>query len=314
VEITVELMNNPGKESVIMAVGGGKGGVGKSFVMASLGMALARQGKVVMIDADLGGANLHNFLGLSRPGASLTAFFERNVPLADLVVDSGIDNLGLLTGMIGTIGGEAIKYAQKLKLFHHIRQLEADYILIDLGAGTHFNTIDTLLLADRMIIVITPEIVSIENMYNFLRNLFFRRLGTALTKQGYRDLIMNTWRERQERGIATFRDLVECLKNTSGEVRQIIERELKEFSVNIVLNQARTNQDIMTGNSVKSICLKFFGINALYSGYVEYDELVSRSVNQRNPYMQAYPSSRCARGIDRLTANLLTGQQVKIIR
>ncbi len=302
------------KESIIMAVGGGKGGVGKSFVMASLGMALARQGKVVMIDADLGGANLHNFLGLRRPGASLSEFFERKVPLADLVVDSGIENLGLLTGMIGTIGGEAIKHVQKLKLFNHIRQLEADYILIDLGAGTHYNTIDTLLLADMMIIVITPEIVSIENMYNFLRNLFFRRLGTALSACGYRDLVVNAWRDRKELGIANFRDLVVYLKSYSSEARQIIERELGDFSVYIVLNQARTNQDIMTGNSVKSVCLKFFGINALYSGYVEYDELVSRSVNQRTPYMQAYPSSRCARGIDRLTANLLSGQQVKIIR
>lgn len=305
---------SPGTESVIMAVGGGKGGVGKSFVMASLGMTLARQGKVVMIDADLGGANLHHFLGLSRPGASLTEFFEQKTPLADLVVDSGIDNLGLLTGMLGTIGGESIKHAQKLKLFSHIRQLEADYILIDLGAGTHFNTIDTLLLADKMIIVITPEIVSIENMYNFLRNLFFRRLGGALAAHGYRDLVLNTWRERKELGISNFRDLVDCLKSISAEARGVIEREMGTFSVHIVLNQARTNQDIITGNSVKSVCVKFFGINALYSGYVEYDELVSRSVNQRNPYLQAYPASRCARGIERLTANLLSGQQVKVIR
>jgi flagellar biosynthesis protein FlhG len=277
-------------------------------------MALARQGKVVMIDADLGGANLHNFLGLRHPGASLTEFFERKVPLAELVVASGIDNLGLLTGMLGTIGGEAIKHAQKQKLFNHIRQLEADYILIDLGAGTHFNTIDTLLLADKMIIVITPEIVSIENMYNFLRNLFFRRLGGALTVHGYRELVMDIWRQRQQLGIVTFRDLVDYLKGISVEARGIIEREMGDFSVHIVLNQARTNQDIVTGNSVKSVCVKFFGVNALYSGYVEYDELVSRSVNQRIPYLQAYPASRCARGIERLTANLLSGQQVKIIR
>ncbi len=308
------MADGQGKESVIMAVGGGKGGVGKSFVMASLGMCLARQGRVVMIDADLGGANLHNFLGLSRPGASLTSFFERKVPLAELVVDSGIENLGLLTGMLGTFGGEAIKHVQKLKLFNHIRQLDADYILIDLGAGTHHHTIDTLLLADRMIIVITPEIVSIENMYNFLRNLFFRHLGTVLAVHGYRDLVVNTWRDRQELEIETFRDLVDCLRSVNGEVCRIIDRELARFSVHIVLNQARTNQDIMTGNAVKSVCLKFFGINALYSGYVEYDELVSRSINQRNPYLQAYPSSRCARGLERLAANILEGGQVKIIR
>jgi len=308
------MSSGPEKKGVIMAVGGGKGGVGKSFVMASLGMSLARQGRVVMIDGDLGGANLHNFLGISRPASSLTDFFERKVPLADLVVSSGIANLGLLTGMVGTIGAEAIKHAQKQKLFNQIRKLDADYILIDLGAGTHFNTIDTLLIADKMIIVITPEIVSIENMYNFLRNLYFRRLGGVLSDHGYRELVVNTWRDRDVLGIANFRELVDCLKALSPEVEMIIEEELRDFAVHLVLNKARTNQDIMTGNSVKSVCVKFFGVNALYSGYVEHDELVSRSVNQRTPYLTAYPASRCSRAIERLTVNLLSGQQVKVTR
>lgn len=306
--------SGPEKKSVIMAVGGGKGGVGKSFVMASLGMSLARQGRVVMIDGDLGGANLHNFLGISRPVSSLTDFFERKVPLAELVVDSGIDNLGLLTGMVGTIGAEAIKHAQKQKLFSQIKRLQADYILIDLGAGTHFNTIDTLLLADKMIIVITPEIVSIENMYNFLRNLYFRRLGSVLSDHGYRELVVNTWRDRDELGVSNFRELVDCLKALSPEVKLIIEEELRDFAVHIVLNKARTNQDIITGSSVKSVCVKFFGVNALYSGYVEYDDLVTRSVNQRTPYLSAYPASRAARAIERLTANILSGHQVKVTR
>jgi len=296
-----------------MAVGGGKGGVGKSFVLSSIGMSLARKGRVIMIDADLGGANLHNFLGISRPKISLTDFFERKVPLAELVVDSGIENLALLSGMLGTIGAESIKYVQKQKLFNHIRQLEADYILIDLGAGTNFNTIDTLLLADTMVIVITPEIVSIENMYNFLRNLFFRRLGSVLSGCGYRELVVTTWKERYELGITSFKQLVDHLKSVSPDLRGVIDEELNNFTINIVLNQARTNHDIMVGNSVKSVCRKFFGINALYSGYVEYDEIVSRSVNQRKPYMTTYPASKCAREIERLTGNLMSGQEVKII-
>jgi len=308
------MASDPERKSVIMAVGGGKGGVGKSFIMASLGMSLARQGRVVMIDGDLGGANLHNFLGISRPASSLTDFFERKVPLVDLVASSGIDNLGLLTGMVGTIGGESIKHAQKMKLFSQIRKLDADYILIDLGAGTHFNTIDTLLLADKMIIVITPEIVSIENMYNFLRNLYFRRLGSVLSGHGYRELVVNTWRDRDTLGIGNFRELVDCLKAISPEVKVIIEAELRDFVVNLVLNKARTNHDIITGNSVKSICIKFFGVNALYSGYVEHDELVSRSANQRTPYLTSYPASRCARAIERLTLNILSGEQVKVTR
>jgi len=297
----------------ILAVGGGKGGVGKSFIISSLGMSLARKGRVVMIDGDLGGANLHNFLCVSRPETSLTDFFERKVPLSDLIVESRIENLGLISGMIGTTGAESIKHVQKRKLFSHIRQLEADYILIDLGAGTHFNTIDTLLLADQMIIVVTPEILSIENMYDFLRNLFFRRLGSALSNHGYRELIISTWKDRRELGIKNFKQLVGFLRGLSPELQEMIDRELAEFRVNIVLNQARNHRDIMVGNSVKSVCRKFFGINALYSGYVEYDGSVSQSINRRLPYMTSFANSRCARGIEKLADNLLSGQQVRII-
>lgn len=297
---------------MIMAVGGGKGGVGKSFIISSLAMSLARKGRVVMIDGDLGGANLHNFLCVSRPKVSLTNFFERKTPLSELIVESGIENLGLIGGMIGTTGAESIKHVQKKKLFTHICNLEADYILIDLGAGTHFNTIDTLLLADPMIIVVTPEILSIENMYDFLRNLFFRRLGGALKKYGYRELVVSVWKERRELGIKNFKQLVDHLREISPELRGIIDRELAGFRVNIVLNQARSHRDIMIGNSVKSVCRKFFGIDALYSGYVEYDESVSQSINRRLPYMNAFAASRCARGIEKLVDNLLTGQQVKV--
>ncbi len=297
----------------ILAVGGGKGGVGKSFILSSLGMSLARKGKVVMIDGDLGGANLHNFLGVSPPRTSLIDFFERKVPLSELIVDSGIENLSLISGMVGTTGGENIKYVQKKKLFSHILSLEADYILIDLGAGAHFNTIDTLLLADRKLIVVTPEILSIENMYNFLRNLFFRRLGSALGQHGYRELVISVWKDRRGLGIKNFQQLVAHLKNISPELRGLVDCELKGFKIHIVLNQAKGHRDIMIGNSVKSVCRKFFGIDAQYSGYVEYDESVSHSVNRRLPYMSAFATSRCARSINKLADNLVSGQQVRIV-
>ena len=73
-------MNNGAqdKRCEIWAIGGGKGGTGKSFVTSSIGTHLASKGsKVVLIDADLGGANLHTLLGVSKPRNSLTDFFEK---------------------------------------------------------------------------------------------------------------------------------------------------------------------------------------------------------------------------------------------
>jgi len=59
----------------VIAVGGGKGGIGKTLLSANLGVHLASRGyRVVMVDADLGGANLHTCLGVKAPRATLSDF------------------------------------------------------------------------------------------------------------------------------------------------------------------------------------------------------------------------------------------------
>ena len=302
------------KKCEIWAIGGGKGGVGKSFILSSVGTSLANSGnRVVLIDADLGGANLHTFLGVHKPRVSLTDFFDNKIPLSELIVDSGIRNMGLLTGAIGSLAPESIKYAQKLKFFSHIKKLEADYVLVDLGAGTTLNTVDTFLLADKMVIVITPEIISIENMYYFLKNVLFRKLILVMAEKGHKDVVSHAWKHRSDYNITTFKQLLDHLRNVSRELRAIIKEELCSFTINIILNQAKDNQDAILGNSVKSICKKHFGISAQYTGYVEHDDFITRSVNQRQPYMISYPNSRCAQEIDRLTQNLLDEKQITII-
>ena len=296
----------------IWTIGGGKGGTGKSFIISSMGNCLALQDKkVVLIDADLGGANLHTFLGIDKPRISLTDFFENKVSLPDLIVDSGIKNMGLLIGAIHSLSPDGIKYTQKLKLFRHIKQLSADYILIDLGAGSHFNTIDTFLLADKMIVVIVPEITAIENLYYFLKNAFFRQLISSLGGHGLKDVIESTWKNRRKYGITNLNQLIDYLRGLSKTMENLINNELSSFRAHIILNRINSNQEIMIGNSVKSICKKYFGLNANYVGYIEYDAIVSRCINKRQPYMRAYPASRCAKEIERLTENLLEGRDIR---
>jgi flagellar biosynthesis protein FlhG len=296
----------------IWTVGGGKGGTGKSFVLSNVGNCLAlKDKKVILIDGDLGGANLHTFLGINKPKTSLTDFFEKKVPLPDLVVDSGIKNMGLLTGAIHSLSPDGIKYTQKLKLFRHIKQLDADYVLIDLGAGAHFNTIDTFLLADKMIVVIIPEVIAIENLYFFLKNAFFRHVLNSLGGHGLKNVVQNTWKNRKDHGILNFNQLIDYLKGLSKTMENIINSKLSNFKAYIVLNRINTSQEIMIGHSVKSICKKYFGLNSSYVGYIEFDAVVSRCINKRQSYMQAYPASRCAREIERLTENLLEGRDMR---
>jgi flagellar biosynthesis protein FlhG len=297
----------------IWAIGGGKGGIGKSFVISSMGNYLARQGRrVILVDADLGAANLHTFLGMGKPEKSLTDFFENRASLASLLVKTGIDNLELLAGAIHSMVPENINYAQKLKFFRHIKKLAADFVLIDLGAGVHFNTIDTFLLADRKIVVIVPEITAIENMYGFIKIVFFRYLMNTLGRNGFKDEFREAWNLGQAKGITTLKQFVEYLKRQSTSMGCIIDEELAGFRVDIVLNQIKLKREKRIGTSVKSICLKHFGLDARYAGYIETDDFVTSSLNNRQPYMQTYPESKCAREVAAIVDNLIGNKQVTI--
>ena len=99
-------------ESKIWAIGGGKGGTGKTFVTSSLGTFLARQGKkVIIIDADLGGANLHSFVKQKRPKYSLTDFFTNKIPLHQVIEKTQISNLELAAGDIHSFDYKSINRA-----------------------------------------------------------------------------------------------------------------------------------------------------------------------------------------------------------
>ncbi len=303
------------RECQVWAIGGGKGGTGKSFVTSSLGISLASRGKrVVLLDADLGGANLHSFLGVKRPKKTLTDFFERHVPLHKLVVESGIPGLGLISGDLHTLDSDNVKYTQKLKLFRHIHALNADYILIDLGAGSHNNTLDTFLLADRKLVVIVPVKTSIENMYHFVKNVFFRKLKMSFGRSGMKDQVMEAWRNRAAHGINNLRELIDYLRSRSPGMGDFFQKELKGFKVNIVLNQVKSHRDVPIGSSVKSIFKKYLGVPALFAGYVEHDESILRCINAGKPFLKTYPMSHCAMEIERLTENVLSGREVKILK
>jgi flagellar biosynthesis protein FlhG len=280
-----------------------------------MGTYLAQKGRrTILLDADLGGANLHSFLGLSRPSRSLTDFFASKVPLPDIVVPGGVPNLGMITGSIGSLDSESINHSQKQKLFRHIRNLEADTIIVDLGAGTHITTLDTFLLADRMIVVTVPEVTALENMYHFIKSAYFRKLKALFKAYDLDASIREIWKERDSYNIATLKDLIHHLKQGSNHVRAIFEREMAGFSVHIVLNQVRSHRDILVGENLKSICMNFLGLPVVYAGFARYDEAVQKNINAREPFMLANRLSPVTTEIRTVTDNLVAGTHLSVQR
>lgn len=307
--------SNKERRGEIWAIGGAKGGTGKTFLTSSMGTYLALQEKrVVLIDVDLGGANLHSFLGIKRPKKSLTNFFEMKIPLNRLLIKTNIGNMSLITGDIHSLSSDNIRFTQKLKLFRHIMTLNTNYALIDLGSGSHKNTIDTFLTADKMIAILEPEITAIENLYHFVKNALFRKVRMVLRAHGFKEMLEHVWERREKYRIKNLKELIDWLKDSFSYIEEILDKELSDFSIYIVLNKIRTTQDIAMGTSLKSVLMKYLGIKTKYVGYIEYDDSIWRSIRNGRPYMVNYASTPCAKEIKTITENLMEGKEIKILK
>ncbi len=300
-------------KSEIWVIGGGKGGTGKSFLTSSMGMKLAQMGKrVTLIDADLGGANLHTFLKIKKPEYSLTDFFERKIPLSDIIKDTDIPNLRFITGDIRSLDSTGIKYTQKLRLYRHIKSISADYVLIDLGAGSGPNTIDTFLIADKMIAVTMPEITAIENLYLLIKKVLFRRLNRVLSEHGLRDAAKKAWNHKTSKNIKSIRDLILYLKSLSPDIDIVVNKALSEFKLHLILNQVKNDRHIETGFDTKSVLCKYFGIDARLMGYISFTEFFWKFVKESGAFRPVTLTASTSQEISSVVQNILENKQVKI--
>ncbi len=291
----------------IWAVGGGKGGVGKSLVSANVSICLALMGhKVITIDLDLGGANLHTCLGLPIPKTTLSDYISGKVTnFEDLLVATPITNLKIISGAQDELGMANLKNLHKHQLIQKLHELEADYILFDLGAGTAFNTIDFFITADKGILVVLPEPTSIENTYRFIKTVFYRRLKMIEGIEVVEPLIDEALNAKITTGQLSPSDLIRKISQDHPELGAKIRHELASFKPNLIMNQVRSQADIDIGYSIQSICRKYFGIEMPFPGYLDYDQSVWQSVRKRKPLLVEFPNSKLVTNFDRIVHRLI---------
>jgi flagellar biosynthesis protein FlhG len=297
---------------MIWTIGGGKGGSGKSFITANVGICLSQLGiRVVLIDADLGGANLHTVLGISPPALSLSDFIKKRVPhLRDVLIPTAVPNLQLLTGAQDLLNAADAKSVQKQKLVRAIQSLNSDTALVDLGAGNSLSVLDFFLMSDGGILVVTPEPTSVENAYRFLKSAFYRRLKQSVSSSSVKALIDDAMDRKNDMGIQSPHDLLKAVRGLDeGDAQKMVE-EVETFHPNLILNQVRSKKDIEIGFSIRSACLKYFGIHVHYLGYVVYDQEVSHSIRRRKPLVLENPRSRAAQCVTEIASKLANSHKM----
>ena len=293
----------------LVAVGGGKGGVGKTFVASNVATALAREGRtVIAVDGDLEGANLHTALGVASPRTSLAEYVaQREEDVSKLVVETPFANLGLTAATQAHLGAAQPAHFRRARLVQRLRTLPVDFVIVDLGAGMQHATLDYFLAADDGILVLTPEPTSVENAYGFLRAAFYRRMHLTLTSGVVRKLIAQAMDQRNEQGIRTPLDLVREVEARDPREAQRFLHALRQLRPRLVVNEVGSAEEIKLGFAVKSVCMKYFGMSADYLGYVNRDVTARRAVVARQPLVTAQPGCDAAVYLARIASKLATG-------
>ncbi|NTW58374.1 MAG: MinD/ParA family protein [Nitrospirae bacterium] len=262
-------MINRQTAGTIISVGGGKGGVGKSILSIALGTVLARGGSsVVLADLDLGAANLHTYLGIRGHTPGIADFILGKVPsLESILVETSVPNLGLISGAEFVPGATNPAHWMKLKLMRHLRSLPADYVIIDLGAGVQFNTLDFFGMSDHGIVITAPEPGAVMNAYSFIKGALYRKIQNIFKHHAeIAALIEAETRIGGSEKRFTLEWLSERLKSTSPDLLPLIDEIARSFTPALVINRAPEGQTHLLVKNLITLCSEKIGITLDHVG------------------------------------------------
>jgi flagellar biosynthesis protein FlhG len=288
----------------VVAIAGGKGGVGKSLVAANVGIFLATLGKrVILVDAAFGAPNLHIFAGVPRPARSLSEVFAANGPaLADVAVTTHVPGVKLVGGVYDPPWVANPNPSHVQLVAEQLHALPADWVVVDLGPGLASHTLELFLEADIGLIVAVPDPTSIELMHRFVRAAFLKRLE----KLGLAHLAAPTLEiHDHEGGAPSALDVYLNAVARNAPELDALKDAILGFSPHLIINSARSKSDMELGRAVASVARRRLGSPIRYLGHLEYDEAVWASTRRRRPLLIEHPETRIAKCFERVARGLM---------
>ena len=307
------------KKPKIIAVGGAKGGIGKSIFASNLSVYLSGKGfDTVAADFDLGGSNLHLFLGKTHLKKNINDYLSNKASsLKDIMVKTKYGPR-LIGGNSSQLGTANISFTRKLKLLRAIRNIRADYVVMDLGGDTSYNVLDFFLAADLGIVMTTCDPASYLDAYSFIKVALYRKLNRLFgpesmyagkTDNVLKKLIHETVLSKNNPLVGDIEELIRKIKKEHPGSMNTIKKVLSDFIPQLIVNKV-TNEKAALGpvRRIQEVSRKKLSINVGYLCSFPFQNDIEKSARTLVPWISKVQDSRLTKKIDSIAARLLANR------
>lgn len=310
-----------------IAILGAKGGVGTSLLSANLAIYLATIGKrVLAVDADTSGADLHALLGIGprvAPYVAPTPAFGVEGTLASLAATLDHDEIntlwprepvdGPLPGLQWLDGGLAEPYRGSARrsslreLGQRLNKQDFDFAVVDLGCAATDAAIRFWCASPHRLALTVPEPNAVNGLYRFVRKAF-----AAIALDHARD-------EREQAALHEAfakagyspapSDIASLVQLEWPELGQSLRAEMASFHFPFIVNEARLRADLELGDQATAAVRRRYGVHLKYLGYVEHDDAVRTCSRKRRPLLLESPGCRASRNIEKIARRLFAARE-----
>jgi len=302
----------------IIAVGGAKGGVGKSMFAANLAVGLALLGqKVVLADLDLGGADVHLYSGVKSLVKTWNDFLDKKVDsIKDILTPTAFEGLSLIGGDSSRLGSANLPFSQKLKIVRHLKELETDFLVVDLGGDTTYNGLDFFLLADQKIVVSGTEPASVLDSYTFVKVVFNRLLERFFSEHKSLKTLAEQIRDGSlEKSKDYSLDFIyQQVRIRDPKALVKLKQQFDQFRLSIVLNMTESNQDLRIAETMQKLVKDKCFIDIGILGTIPFDKAVRKAARGFTPIVVENPKCQASRNIHQMLAAIILHREQEATR